>query len=148
MEHGQCSSIMMIHYYAAQPNVLAKIKIWSLPNMTVRYTTFTCSLSPNITAKSYGNCSATSTHMKGNHWPGHVCPHVKMFHQTDFCEILYLGFLLNLDKITDTWHEGLHQFMWLIFITEMVCVLCEVHTRFRKHLTIETYCLLWNNCMK
>ena len=56
------------------------------------------------------------------------------FHLTDLYEILYLGFLLKLDKITDTLHEGLHQFMWLIYITEVVCVLCEVQMRLRKHL--------------
>ena len=33
------------------------------------------------------------------------------FRWTDTCEILYLEFLLKLDKITDTLHEGLHQFM-------------------------------------
>ena len=159
MEHGLCSTMMMIYYTAflMQQNqmFLPKSKSEVPRKVTAQYTTDSMQEHshveyPTILQQSHVGIAlliqttwkATNIHVTSVHME--QCE----FHQTDICEILYLGFLLKLDKITDTLQEGLHQFMWLIIITEMVCVLCEVQMRLRKHLTIEIYCLLWDKCMK
>lgn len=117
-------------FNAAKPDVLAKIKIWSPPKSDCPIHdrqlegTFTCWVSHNIKAKSCGNCPATSNHMKGNHYPCHVCPHGTMWVSLDrHLWNLYLGFLLKLDKITDTLHEGLHQFVTDPYNRDGVCYL-------------------------